>query len=217
MPEPQPPPLVNLSSLVWNGSALSLETSLHPKLPITVHLRLTTPCDLDFVVVAEQAEQAGDTIGCWSREEHYGALQSSTFAHYIIERDSIERDSDRYPVGYLILQDVNHPHRNLQLRRIVVSEKRRGYGRAALRSAKQLAFATYGAYRFWLEVKPYNSGAHSLYQSEGFVMEGTLRDCVQLNSSHQLHQEGHCRVSLVVMSILRPEYDAQAKCLDISS
>ncbi|MEM9216485.1 MAG: GNAT family protein [Cyanobacteria bacterium P01_F01_bin.150] len=163
-------------------------------------LRLTTVEDLEFVIQAEQAEQNGATIGLWTRAEHKEAINNTDIVHFIIEHE-------RRPVGYLILQDVMNPHGNLQIRRIVVKEKGQGYGRQSLKLVKKLAFETYQAHRLWLDVKPHNSRAKRLYESEGFVVEGTLRDCVRLNDTHQLFRDGaQQRISVILMSILRSEY-----------
>ena len=60
-----------------------------------------------------------------------------------------------------------------------------------------LSFQELGAHRLWLDVKPHNERARALYRSEGFVEEGTLRDALYYNGRFE---------SLVVMSILRPEW-----------
>ena len=185
---------------------------------MAISLRLTTVEDLDFVIRAEQAEQNSGTIGMWTWAEHKAAIESADMAHFIIERDTGTTQVSPFldtpqairaphPVGYLILQDITDAHGNLQIRRIVVTEKGQGYGRQSLKLIKKLGFETYGAYRLWLDVKSYNSRAQHLYESEGFVVEGTLRDCVQLDETHQLYREmGQQRGSLTLMSILRPEY-----------
>lgn len=50
-----------------------------------------------------------------------------------------------------------------------------GVGRFALRSAMRWAFEDVGAHRAWLEVTAANTAARGLYESEGFVHEGTYR------------------------------------------
>ncbi|MEP6825358.1 MAG: GNAT family protein, partial [Ramlibacter sp.] len=72
-----------------------------------------------------------------------------------------------------------------------------GYGRAALRVAKKVAFDDLGAHRFWLDVKTHNTRAKALYDSEGFVVEGLLRESVRTDTGFE---------SLVVMSMLRTEF-----------
>jgi RimJ/RimL family protein N-acetyltransferase len=73
----------------------------------------------------------------------------------------------------------------------------KGYGRAALKSVQQLAFAQLQAHRLWLDVKDHNSRARHLYQAMGFVEEGRLRECVKSGNRFE---------SLVVLSMLRSEY-----------
>ncbi len=80
---------------------------------------------------------------------------------------------------------------------MVVQGKGAGLGRAALRAAKKIAFDDLHAHRFWLDVKSRNARARSLYDSEGFIMEGTLRDAVKQADGFE---------SLHVMSMLRSEF-----------
>ena len=86
----------------------------------------------------------------------------------------------------------------MELRRLAVTVKGRGHGRAALRAAIALAFEEHGAHRLWLDVKPHNERARSLYRSAGFAEEGVMRDA--------LFHDGKFE-SLVLMSILRPEWN----------
>jgi len=57
----------------------------------------------------------------------------------------------------------------------------------------------FNAHRLWLDVKSKNARARHLYQSEGFVEEGVMREC--------LLEDGHFE-SLVLMSMLRQEFEA---------
>jgi RimJ/RimL family protein N-acetyltransferase len=80
---------------------------------------------------------------------------------------------------------------------MAVQAKGAGFGRAALRMAKKIAFDDLGAHRFWLDVKKRNGRAQALYDSEGFVVEGELREAVKVESGFE---------SMVVMSMLRSEF-----------
>jgi RimJ/RimL family protein N-acetyltransferase len=64
----------------------------------------------------------------------------------------------------------------VEFHRIVVSEPGRGYGRIAVEYVKHFAFEESGAHRLYLEVVAQNSRARRLYESCGFVLEGTWRD-----------------------------------------
>ena len=103
-------------------------------------------------------------------------------------------------MGFLILIGCRSRHQSLELKRMVVRSKGAGFGRAALRVAKKVAFDDLGAHRLWLDVKAHNEGARALYDSEGFVVEGVLRESVRTDTGFQ---------SLIVMSMLAPEFEAR--------
>ncbi|MEB3211192.1 MAG: GNAT family protein [Leptolyngbyaceae bacterium] len=160
-----------------------------------IHLRPTQDSDLDFVLAAESAEDNRLFVGQWTRVQHLDALTDPDHRHFILVRPD-----QQVPVGYLILQGLTDVNRVVQIRRIVVTEKGKGYGRQALQAAKSFAFEQGDVHRLWLDVKTYNPRAQHLYLSEGFVVEGTLRECVKM---------GDRFASLTVMSILRHEYQHQ--------
>lgn len=63
-----------------------------------------------------------------------------------------------------------------ELRLLVSAAPRSGAGRYALKSAIAWAFRENRAHRLWLEVTANNVAARTLYESEGFMHEGTYRD-----------------------------------------
>jgi len=159
-----------------------------------VGLRPTVEGDLPYVLYVEGAEENRPYIGRWSRERHLRALSDGRHAHMILERAG-----GGEPVGYVVLTGLGDPDRIVCLERLAVSEKGLGYGRSALRLVKRLAFEEAGAHRLWLDVKEGNLRARRLYESEGFVREGTLRDAFPTGDGFE---------SLVVMSLLEGEYVA---------
>jgi diamine N-acetyltransferase len=72
-----------------------------------------------------------------------------------------------------------------------------------------------GAHRFWLDVKSRNVRAKALYDAEGFVLEGTLREAVRVQPrassmpAGRDSQAGADFDSLLVMSMLRTEFDTR--------
>jgi RimJ/RimL family protein N-acetyltransferase len=96
----------------------------------------------------------------------------------------------------------------------VLQTKGQGFGRAALRVAKRVVFDDLGAHRFWLDVKQRNARAQAFYDSEGFVIEGTLREAVRTRL-----EDGKVGYdSLVVWSMLRSEFAARrAQGLELMS
>jgi diamine N-acetyltransferase len=157
-------------------------------------LRPATPADLDFIVAAEESNTP--FIGTWTREQHLDAQNTDDNAELIIEDTASGQ-----PVGYMILGGVNSPHDALEFKRVAVTAKGKGYGRATLQLVKTLAFERLNFHRLWLDVKDFNTRARTLYQSEGFTEEGVLRDCLKTAGGYE---------SLVVMSILRHEAGLEA-------
>jgi RimJ/RimL family protein N-acetyltransferase len=148
--------------------------------------------DLDYVLSLEQASENLPSITPWERTQHEAAIRFPDFRHFIIEGGD-----DLASVGFLILIGCRSPNQSLELKRMVVQAKGVGYGRAALRFAKKVAFDDLGAHRFWLDVKSRNTRAKALYDGEGFVVEGQLREAVKTADGYD---------SLIVMSMLRPEF-----------
>jgi diamine N-acetyltransferase len=157
-----------------------------------VRLRPTMTSDLEYVLSLEHDPQNLAFITPWERTQHDAAIRFPDFRHFIVEGGD-----DLEAVGFLILIGCRSRHRSLELKRMVIQAKGSGFGRAALRVTKKVAFDALGAHRFWLDVKRRNTRAKALYDSEGFVVEGELRDAVRQDDGFE---------SLIVMSMLRPEY-----------
>ena len=152
-------------------------------------LRPTRADDLGYVVAAESDADNAPYLAPSPRAEHEGFLGDPRQRHLIAEVEG-------RPVGFVLMR--LHPEdRAVELRRLAVTEKGRGYGRATLRAVARAAFEEHGAHRLWLDVKPHNERARALYRSEGFVEEGVLRDALLTGDRFE---------SLLVMSLLRPEW-----------
>lgn len=161
-----------------------------------VRLRPTQHEDLDYVLALERAPQNLPFITPWEQVQHEAAVRFPDFRHYIIEAgDALEK------VGFLYFVGCQNRHQSIELKRMVVQAKSQGIGRAALRIAKKLAFEELGAHRFWLDVKQTNTRAQGFYTSEGFMVEGVLRESVKLDTGFY--------DSLVLMSMLRHDFDAR--------
>ena len=159
---------------------------------MSIRLLRTKEDDLDFVLSAEQSAENRSFVSVWVRAQHLGAVTAEDALHLIIENTA---DGSR--VGYVILAGLADANQSIELRRIVVTEKGKGYGKEALRLVKKLAFEELKAHRLWLDVKEHNVRARNLYESEGFVAEGLLRECIKGEVGFE---------SLVVMSMLDGEY-----------
>ena len=157
-----------------------------------VRLRPTMQSDLEFVLSLERDPENLPFITPWERIQHEAAIRFPDFRHFIIETgEGLEAG------GFLILIGCRNQHQSIELKRMVVRDKNQGFGRAALRVAKKIAFDDLGAHRFWLDIKKRNTRARALYDTEGFVFEGELRQAVKLSEGYD---------SLVVMSMLQEEF-----------
>lgn len=157
-----------------------------------VRLRPTMQSDLEYVLSLERDPANLPYITPWERIQHEAAIRFPDFRHFIIECGP-----DLEAGGFLILVGCRNQHQSIELKRMVVQHKDRGFGRAALRVVKKIAFDDLGAHRFWLDVKKRNTRAKALYDSEGFTVEGELREAVKVHDGFD---------SLVVLSMLDSEF-----------
>lgn len=178
-------------------TAASLADSPPESMPVRVRLRPTMQSDLEFVLSIEHDEVNLPYITPWERTQHEAAIRFPDFRHFIIEGGA-----DLDAVGFAILIGCRSRHLSLELKRMVVQAKGRGYGRGALRVIKKIAFDELRAHRLWLDVKSHNTRAKALYDREGFQVEGLLRESVRVADGFD---------SLVVMSMLQPEFDARRR------
>lgn len=157
-----------------------------------VRLRPTMSSDIEYVLTLENDPENLPFITPWERTQHEAAIRFPDFRHFIIEGGA-----GLDAVGFVILIGCRSQNQSLELKRMVVQSKGAGYGRAALRVAKKVAFDDLRAHRLWLDLKASNSRAQALYDSEGFVTEGRLRDAVKVPGGFE---------SLAVMSMLQSEF-----------
>ncbi|SFH68512.1 Protein N-acetyltransferase, RimJ/RimL family [Tindallia magadiensis] len=157
-----------------------------------IRLRDTTPQDLDQVLRIERNEENRRYVYNWPKARHLESINASEEKHFVVE-DQVKGDV----VGYIILSSIGSPHNVIEFDRITIDKKGKGYGRQAVRLIKQLCFESYGCHRLWLDVFDDNPKAKALYESEGFVFEGTLRDCKKYEDGYR---------SMHILSMLSNEY-----------
>jgi len=155
-------------------------------------LRNTEESDLDFVINTESQPENAKYVLQWSKQQHWAALSNEDILHLVVEDKKTKK-----LVGYLIVAGLKNYDRNIELKRITISEKGKGYGRETIKLIRKISFEALNGHRLWLDAIWNNHKAHKLYESEGFVREGILRECMFINSKYE---------SIVVMSILEDEY-----------
>lgn len=129
---------------------------------MAITLRPTTEADLAYVTALERHPENREQIGQWSDAEHVAALSGEGGrGHWIVERDG-------KPAGYLIAYDCRAAGAGIYVKRVLVEEKGRGTGSAALAAFLDRAFRSKGVDAVWLIVRDGNLGAQALYSKLGF-------------------------------------------------
>ncbi|MFU1792606.1 GNAT family N-acetyltransferase [Paenibacillus azoreducens] len=154
-------------------------------------LRRTQAEDLDFVLDTEAVEDSRRYVFTWPKEKHEFAMNNDDQLHIIIENMAGEK------LGYIILAGLRNEHHCIELTRINMASKNKGYGKEAISLIQNYVFHKLQAHRLWLDVKEDNARARHVYESAGFTMEGTLRECIHTNGVYE---------SLVIMGMLASEY-----------
>jgi RimJ/RimL family protein N-acetyltransferase len=158
-----------------------------------VDLRRALEADLPFIMATERLPGYERVVGRWDEALHRTTMAQSGTAYFIGEVGG-------EPVGFVMLLDLEEYHGNVLLKRIAMAAPGRGYGRRILRLVMGWVFARPRSHRFWLTVAPHNERARHLYASLGFQEDGVLREA-HVNPAGE-------RVSSVLMSILRPEWES---------
>jgi len=111
--------------------------------------------------------------------------------------------SDGALCGIAYLRDIDWISRNAAFGLMIgrLDRQRRGLGRRALRLMLRHGFDVLNLERVYLYVVEYNLPARRLYETSGFVYEGSLRKHVAL---------GGKRFDLMAMGMLRDEFDRLA-------
>ena len=160
-----------------------------------LRIRETGEGDLGWVLATEGHPDNREHVYNWSMDRHKACIKSSDERHFIVEEQDLGRR-----VGYVILSGLDSEHEVISFDRIVIADKGRGYGRETVSLIKKLCFEVFECHRLWLDVFDGNPQARKLYESEGFVFEGTLRECKKRGSVH---------LSMHVLSMLSHEYEQE--------
>ena len=137
-----------------------------------IQLQPTRDNDLEYVLTAEIADENKAFVGHYDADGHRSVIQDKNKLHLMVKSGSES-------VGYMIMEDIDDPTGSLQLRRMGITKKRRGHGRAALEAIADMAFNKLGAKRLWLDVFEKNSAAIALYRAAGYVEERRTTGCVK--------------------------------------
>lgn len=156
-----------------------------------LELRYADADDIAFIIQTQSLDDVKEFICAASKDEILASIEDPEHG-YLLAINAAKK-----PVGFAFLRQLNSPQRSIEIHRLAIAERNKGYGSRFLKLITAEAFDTLNANRLWLDVFPENARARKVYQNCGFVEEGLLRDNYFLNGAFQ---------STIVMSILAREY-----------
>lgn len=155
--------------------------------------------NLDAIGQIESDQANAQYIIPYTKEQHLAVLENKDSKHLSI----FTQVTDQL-IGFIILAGIKSKHQSLELRRIVVNKKGKGFGSSAIQLALELGFNTLGVNRIWLDVFDYNAPAIAVYKKLNFKKEAVLRQVVKTAEGFQ---------NLVLMSILKSEFEFHKQCI----
>ncbi|PRY87225.1 acetyltransferase (GNAT) family protein [Marinilabilia salmonicolor] len=157
-----------------------------------IKIELTRLDNIETIIQIEN--ENFDFIGRYDFDRHKGVIESDDEMHL-----SIFDKHDNSLIGHVILAGLRNTNESIEFRRIVISnlKKGKGFGKDSIDLIKRYCFKELNANRIWLDVFHDNYRAIGLYKSQGFKMEGLLREVIK--------QNGHYH-SLEIMSILKNDF-----------
>jgi len=147
--------------------------------------------DINMIMELETHPDNRDFIWQGSYEEHLSEINDEQ--HLLLV---IRRVEDDMPIGYSLFR-VDFEFEVYELRRFVIADKGKGYGREALRAHLRYAFEVLRMNRFWLDVFPDNLVGIRLYESFRMHRDGVLRQSYKADRGY---------LDQIIYSILKDEY-----------
>ncbi len=147
--------------------------------------------DINMIIELENHKDNRDYVWQGTYEEHIAEINDENFMLLMFKCKE-----DNRTVGYS-LSHVNFKTEVFELRRIVISDKGKGYGKEAILGIIKYCFEVLKCNRFWLDVYPDNEKGIKLYKSIGMHHDGTLR---------QSYKSERGYLDQMIFSILKDEY-----------
>ena len=126
-------------------------------------LRTANIDDYDFINIAERDADSTSWVGNWPLGLRIEKFGDNNFFQTIIET------VEGHPVGFIDFRDMLHDTQ-VELKRIVITEKGKGYGKEAMYLSQKFAFEVLGRDRLYLGTKVENVRAQHVYHATGFTL-----------------------------------------------
>ncbi|MBQ8590420.1 MAG: GNAT family N-acetyltransferase [Firmicutes bacterium] len=157
-----------------------------------LYIREATEDQIGTIIDLESHPENRDYLWIGTEEEHRDEIADPN--HYLLV--FCEKEDERI-VGYALVR-LNRKSEIFELRRIAISEKRRGYGEEAMGGLLKHAFEREGTNRFWLDVYPDNAYGIALYEKLGMHRDGVLRQNYKAERGY---------LDQIIYSMLKSEYN----------
>lgn len=157
----------------------------------------TEYADIDLIIEIENQQENKIFITPYDKKRHKQVIESNDEVHL-----TVWNKNSKKILGFIILAGLENPNLSLEFRRIVIQNKRNGFGRQCLQLIKAYCFRRLKFHKLWLDVFDNNMQAINLYISEGFHVDGHLRDAIKQDNLFK---------TLILFSILEGEYYDRTK------
>ncbi|HWQ79915.1 MAG TPA: GNAT family protein [Anaerovoracaceae bacterium] len=147
--------------------------------------------EIPAIIELESHKDNRDFLWIGTYEEHKAEIEDKN--HHLLV---FKRKEDRVIIGYALIR-LNFKSEVLELRRIAISEKGKGYGKEAMLALLKYAFEERNINRFWLDVYPDNTIGIQLYEGLGMHRDGVLRQNYKAERGY---------LDQIIYSMLKSEY-----------
>lgn len=156
--------------------------------------------EIEKIILLENKEENKKFVWQGTYEEHIKEINSSS--DFLL---TFRECKSNKIVGFALV-NINKKSNVFELRRIVISKKRKGYGKESIFGLMNYAFNKKNINRFWLDVYTDNKVAIKLYKKLGMTFEGTLRESYKSERGY---------LDQMIFSILKKEFQTKYQNINI--
>jgi len=157
-----------------------------------LQIRIATQGDLEAIMAIERMPGYEWLVGRSSTAFHEKAMADPDYVYLV------GCTADDAVAAIAILRDLSNPMGNTCLKRFAVVSPGQGLGKSMLAGVINWVFEHTQTHRFWLDHIITNHRARAVYEANGFVREGIMRQAYQTPDGE--------RVDLAMMSLIRPHW-----------
>ncbi len=162
-----------------------------------LRLRRADISDLNYIMALEYAPENLKFIYPFDEDYHKKILNSDNSEKMDVIIEEIETGA---PAGYFMFRGLDDDSNSIEWTHVIIGKKGLGYGREAMKLLKKWTFEIKKFHRAKIDCKDYNDVALHLYETEGLVREGVMREALLTNGVYE---------NLVLLGILDREYFAR--------